>query len=214
VSNHVPDEDEPPREAIADTWRWRQNGASWVASLPSPEGNPASVNRWMADTVQGLLDDFESLARVRTAMLLADDGPRNLERRPEEPYSLFRARLLDSVRQHPQPVTLVELALDLRVWLRTKDFPESPELAWLSYPGIELALHLDDTAWVEFSLDNTLFSAFTYPDMDPNPLYPLNQALLEAVLRRLRARARHRLDREGELPGTYEFGFLPDRDDY
>jgi hypothetical protein len=50
--------------------------------------------------------------------------------------------------------------------------------------------------------------------MDPNPLYPLNQPLLEAALRRLRARSTGPLDREGELPGTYEFGFSSDRNDY
>jgi hypothetical protein len=62
--------------------------------------------------------------------------------------------------------------------------------------------------------DDTLFSAFTYPDMEPNPLHALKQPLLEARLRRLRARSTDPLDREGELPGTCEFGFSSDRDDY
>jgi hypothetical protein len=214
MSTDAPDDDAPSREEIADTWRWRQNGASWMASLPRPGGDAATVSRWMADTVGGLLDDFAPLARVRTAMLLADDGPRHLTRGPDEPYAQFRARLLDAIREHPLPVTYVRLGLDVRVWVRTKDSPDRPELAWLSYPGIELGVHLDDSAWVEFEIDNTLFSAFTYPDMEPNPLYPPNQPLLEAALRRLRARATDPLDRAGELPGTYEFGFSPDRDDY
>ena len=168
----------------------------------------------MADTVAGLLDDFISLARLRTATLLANDGPTCLTWRADEPYAQFHARLLDAIAAHPLPLTAVELGLDVRVWVRTTDSPDRPQLAWLSYPGIELGLHLDDSTWVDFSLDNTLFSAFTYPDEDPNPLYPLNQPLLEAALRRLRARATEPLDRTGELPGTYEFGFSSDRDDY
>ena len=214
MSAEAPDYDAPSREEIADTWRWRQNGASWIASLSRPSGDAAAVNRWMAGTVDGLLTDFASLARVRTAMLLADDGPTHITSRPDEPYAQLRARLIDAIEEHPLPVTFVRLGLDVRVWVRTKDSPDRPELAWLSYPGIELGAHLDDSAWVEFSLDNTLFSAFAYPDMDPNPLYPLNQPLLEAALRRLRARSTGPLDREGELPGTYEFGFSSGRDDY
>jgi hypothetical protein len=210
VSTDAPDNDAPSREEIADTWRWKQDGASWIASLSRP-GAEAAVNRWMAATVDGLLTDFAPLARVRTAMLLGDDGPTHLTRRLDEPYAQFRARLLDAISGHPLPVTYVKLGLDVRVWVRTKDSPDSPQLAWLSYPGIELGVHLDDSAWVEFSLENTLFSAFTYPDMNPNPLYPLNQPLLEAALRRLRERSTGPLDREGELPGTYEFGFSSDR---
>ncbi|OLT00518.1 hypothetical protein BJF90_34990 [Pseudonocardia sp. CNS-004] len=171
----------------------------------------------MAAAVAGLLDDFTPLARARTAMALTADGPTHLTWHPDETYAQFRARLLGAIAAHPLPLVAVQFGLDVQVWVRTTDSPDRPELAWLSYPGIELGLHRlakEDRAWVEFSLDNTLFSAFTYPDMDPNPLYPLNQPLLEVALRRLSARSTDPLDREGELPGTYEFGFSSDRDDY
>jgi len=217
MNTDAADDDAPSREEIADTWRWKQDAASWQASLAFPGGDPATANRWVAETVAGLLDDFTPLARVRTAMLLADDGPTHLTLRADESYAQFRARLLDTIGGHPLSLTDVELAVDIRVRVRTTDSPDRPELAWLSYPRTELALHLlpeEARAWVDFSLANTLFSAFTYPDKDPNPLYPLNQPLLEAGLRRLRARATDPLDRSGELPGRHEFGFSPDRDDY
>jgi hypothetical protein len=217
MTTHAPNDDAPSRTHTADTWRWKQDGASWMASLPLPIGDAATTNRSVAAAVGGLLDDFAPLARVRTPLLLADDGPTRLTRHPDETYAQFRARLLDAIAAHPLPLTAVELGLDVRVWVRTTDSPDRPELAWISYPGIELGLHvlpMEGRAWVEFSLDNTLFSAFTYPDKDPNPLYPFNQPLLEAALRRLRARSTGPLDREGELPGTHEFGFSSDRDDY
>ena len=214
MSTDAPDDDAPSRKEIADTWRWKQDGASWLAYLPLPSGDAATVNRWVAAAVAGLLDDFTSLARVRIAKLLTDDGPTRFTRPADETYAQFRARLLDAIAARPLPLIAVELGLDVQVWVHTTVSPDRPELAWLSYPGIELGLHLDDSAWVNFSLDNTLFSAFTYPDKDPNPLYPLNQPLLEAALRRLRARSTDPLDRTGELPGTHEFGFSPDRDDY
>lgn len=215
MSTNALDDDAPSCEYIADTWRWKQDGARWLAFLPFPPGgDAATVNRWVAATVDGLLEDFAPLARMRTAMLLADEGPTSIKRKVGEPYALFRARLLNAVGAHPLPLIEVNLGLDVRVWVRTADSPRHPRLAWISYPGIELELHLDDEPWVRFSLDTTLFSAFTYPDMDPNPLYPLNQPLLETVLRRLRARAAEPLDLAGELPGTHEFGFSPDRDDY
>ncbi|HEY2383485.1 MAG TPA: hypothetical protein VGK48_20115 [Terriglobia bacterium] len=217
MSTNAPDNDAASREEIADTWRWKQDAASWQANLAFPGGDAAAVNRWVAATVDGLLADFAPLARVRTATLLAGDGPIRLTRTADERAEQFRARLLDAIRTHPLPVTSVELGLDIRVWVRTTDSPDRPELAWLSYPGIELRLQLlptESRAWVDFSIENTLFSAFTYPDEDPNPLYPLNQPLLEAALRRLRARATDPLDRSGELKGACEFGFSPDRDDY
>ena len=214
MSTDTPNDDAPSREEIADTWRWKQDAASWQASLAFPGSEAATVNRWMAATIAGLLGDFTPLARVRTATLLADDGPTRLTRQADVPYAQFRELLLDAIGGHPLPATDVELDLDVRVWVRTTASPDRPELAWLSYPGIQLELHLDDSAWVDFSIENTLFSAFTYPDEDPNPLYPLNQPLLEAALRRLRARATEPLDRSGELNGTYEFGFSSDRDDY
>lgn len=215
MSTNIPDDDAPSREAIADTWDWKQDGVSWLAELsPSSGGDAATVNCWVAATVAGLLEDFIPLARVRTAMLLAHGGPTHLTRQGDEPYAKFRARLLDAIAKHPLPLIYVELGLDVRVWVRTTDSPDRPELAWISYPAIELGLHLQDDVWVEFSLENTLFSAFSYPDKDPNPLYPLNQPLLEAALRRLRARATEPLDRAGELPGKHEFGFSSDRDDY
>lgn len=217
MMRHAPSDDAPSRMHIADTWRWKQDGASWMASLSLPTGDAATVNRSVAAAVAGLLDDLAPLARARTAMLLVDDGPTRLTRHPDETYAQFHARLLDVIAAHPRPLTAVELGLDVRVWVRTTDSPDRPELAWISYPGIELGLHvlpLEGRAWVEFSLDNTLFSAFTYPDKDPNPLYAFNQPLLEAALRRLRARSTSPLDLEGELPGTYEFGFSPNRDDY
>ena len=215
MSSNAPDDDAPSCEYIADTWRWKQDGARWLASLTFPAGGDgATAKRWVAATVAGLLEDFTPLARVRTAMLLADEGPTSLTRKMGEPYALFRTRLLNAVGAHTRPLIEVNLALDICVWVRTTDSPQRPKLAWISYPGIELGLHLEDEAWVNFSLDTTLFSAFTYPDMDPNPLYPLNQPQLETSLRRLRARAAEPLDLAGELPGTFEFGFSPDPDDY
>src|SRR5262245_35493366 len=214
MSPDAPDPDAPSREAIRDTWRWKQDAASWQASLTVPEGDRTTRNLWVAATVDGLLADFASLARVRTAMLLDDERPTRLTRSADEPHAQFRARVVDEIRKHPLPLTDVELGLDVRVWVVTTDSPDRPELAWLSVAGIVLARHLDDRAWIDFSLENTLFSAFTYPDKDPNPLYALNQPLLEGALHRLRARATEPLDRSGELTGTYEFGFLPDRDDY
>jgi hypothetical protein len=217
MSTNAPDDDAPSREEIADTWRWKQDAASWQANLAFPGGDAAAVNRWMAVTLAGLLADLTPLSRVRTATLLPNDGPIHLTRRAEEPYAQFRAQMLDAISGNQLPVTYVELALDVRVWVRTTDSPDRPELAWLSYPGVELRLQLLTTegrAWVDFSIENTLFSAFTYPDEDPNPLYPLNHPLLEAALHRLRARSTEPLDRTGELKGMYEFGFSPDRDDY
>jgi hypothetical protein len=217
MSTNAPDDDAPSREEIADTWRWKQAGAAWLANLAFPDGDPVTANRWVAVTLAGLLDDFAPLARARTLTLLADDGPACLARLADEPYAQFRTRLLEAISGHPRPLTDVELELDVRVWVRTTDSPHHPELAWLSYPGTELGLHLlpqEARAWVDLSLANTLFSAFTYPDKDPNPLHALNQPLLETALRRLRARATDPLDRTGELPGAHEFGFSSDSDDY
>lgn len=219
MSTDAPDDDAPSRQEIADTWRWKQDAASWQANLafPGGGGDAATSNRSVAAMVAGLLDDLTPLARVRTALLVADDGPTGLARRADEPYAQFRARLVQAVGAYPSPLLEVELGLDVRVSVRTTDSPDRPEVTWLSYPGIELVLHLlpaESRAWVDFSLSNTLFSAFTYPDKDPNPLYPLNQPVLEAALRRLRARATEPLDRSGELKGTLEFGFSADPDDY
>jgi hypothetical protein len=215
MSMNASDYDAPSCEYIADSWGWKQDGATWMASLRFASGGDAVTgNRWVAATVAGLLEDFSLLARMRTAMLLADEGPTRFTRDADEPYALFRARLLNAIPAHPLPLIKVSLGLDVHVWVRATDSRDRPRLAWISYPGIELGLHLDDEAWVNFSLDTTLFSAFTYPDKRPNPLYPLNQPLLESVLRRLRARAGEPLDRSGELPGTHEFGFSPDPDDY
>jgi len=210
------DDDAPSRNEIADTWRWKQSAASWTASLSRPDGEMATMNRWLTDTVAGLLSDFAPLARVRAAMLLADDGPIRLKRRPDEPYAQFRAQLLDTILGHPLPLSEVLLELDLRVWVRTVESPDRPELAWIAYPGTALDLEdlRDGTISVAFKLSNTLFSAFTYMDGDENPLHPLNQPLLDSVLRRLRARSAEPLDLMGDLPGTHEFGFSSDRDDY
>jgi hypothetical protein len=217
MSTELPDDDAPSREEIADTWRWKQDAASWLANLAFPGGDVAAANRWIAGAIAGLLGDFTALARVRTAMLLDDDARSDLTKGAEEPYAQLRTRLLDAIAGHPRPLTDVELGLDLQVWVRTIDCADRPSLAWLSYPGTALALHVipaEGRAWIEFSISNTLFSAFTYPDKDPNPLHSLNQPLLEAALRRLRARATDPLDRAGELRGADEFGFSSDPDDY
>lgn len=214
MSTEAPDVDSPSSKEIADTWRWKQDGASWVASVSFSTGDAPTVNRLVANAAAGLFDDFAPLARVRTAMLLAEGGPTHLMRQPGERCIAFHARVLDGIAAHALPLLAVELGLDVRIWMCTTESPNRPELAWLSYPGIELGLHLTDTAWVEFELDNTLFSAFTYPDMDPNPLHPLNQPLLEGALRRMRARFAEPLQLYGELPGRIEFGFSSDRDDY
>ena len=214
--NTESDDDAPSREEIADTWRWKQSAASWSARLAFPDGEAAVANGWIADTIAGLLADFAPLARVRTAMLLTDDGPTRLSRATGEAYAQFRSRLLATIRAQPLPLSEVLLELDLRVWVRTVESPDRPELTWISYPGTELDLEdiRDGTVGVMFRLANTLFSAFTYMDGDENPLYPLNQPLLEAALRRLRARSDEPLDLMGDLNGTHEFGFSPDRDDY
>lgn len=210
------DDDAPSREEIADTWRWKQSAASWIASLSRPSGDAATVNRWMAATVARLLNDFAPLARVRTAMLLADVGPTRLTRRPDETYAQFHARMLEAIAAQPLPLSEVLLELDLRVWVRTVESPDRPELAWISYPGTEIDLEdqRDGTVSVAFRLANTLFSAFTYMDGDDNPLHPFNQPLLEAALHRLRSFSDEPLDLMGDLPGTHELGFSSDRDDY
>ena len=36
MSTDTPNDDEPSRKEIADTWRWKQDGASWLAYLSPP----------------------------------------------------------------------------------------------------------------------------------------------------------------------------------
>ena len=45
MSTNAPDDDAPSREEIADTWRWKQDAASWQANLAFPGGDAAAVRR-------------------------------------------------------------------------------------------------------------------------------------------------------------------------
>jgi hypothetical protein len=217
TSTPVSDDDAPPREPITDTWRGKYDGAAWIARFDHPGGDAAAVNAWCVALIDGVLADFTPLARVHAAMLLVDSGPVRLASRAGEAHATFRARVRDAIHALALPLIAVELALDLRVWFRAVDSPDQPALAWLRHPHMELVLSLDaDTASASlaFEVTCTIFSAFSYPDLDPNPLHALNQPLLEAALRRFRARSRDEFTIAGELPGRHEFGFSSDRDDY
>ena len=211
------DDDAPPREPILDTWTWKGDGAAWVASLPVAPGNSASVNAACAGVIAGVLDDFAPLARVYAVTLVCDAGPVRLQWQAGEPNASFRARAIEAIRELPQPIMEAQLALDLRVWFRTKD-AEAPVLAWLRAPHTELVLALVDDgtrAAVMFEVTNTLFSAFTHPYAgEANPLHALDQPLLEAALRRFAARSSEELQVMGELAGACPTGFSSDRDDY
>ena len=214
-----PNDDAPAREPIEDTWRWKQDAASWAVDFDGPVGDQTTtVNHWWSDLIARPLDDFAPLARAREVTLVDEQAAKRIAWRPHEPYVRFRERLLNAIRQHPAPLTNVDLDLDLRVWFRTKESPDRPVLAWLSFPGTRLVIYVDRQdrhGWALFELAHSLFSALTYPDMDDNrELHALNQPLLADALQRWQRRAGVPLQFEEDLAGTFEFGFSSDPDDY
>ena len=210
-------DDEAPVDALRDTWEWRQDGASWFVDLEAPSLDPAHLGPWWADLVDAWLDDFSELVRVREASLV-DNTEHTLARRPEEPFVMFRRRVLDAIRSSPDRLHQTTLYLDLRAWVRTAESPDRPVVGWIEIDSLELYVHIGDDGegYASFDLPVSLFSPAPRSNRPASnlELHGLNQPVLRRALERWATRTGQSLQLGGELPFRREFGFAhPDDDD-
>ena len=107
--------DEPCIMPTMDTWRTWDRAGTWVWT---PRG------AWSADQLGAVLDVLRPFARVSAAILGGSPDAPALAA-PELTWSdgvahdAFEQLLVQAVRTATVPITTIDLALDLRVWVRT-----------------------------------------------------------------------------------------------
>lgn len=194
--------DEPRIMPIMDTWRNWDRAGTWVWT---PRG------AWSADRLGAVLDVLRPLARVSAAML---GGPPDAPplATPELAWSdsvahaAFERALVETVRTATVPITTIDIALDLRVWVRTATSRTTLVRGWV-HRAAEAALYFGPTSpQGALSIHHTLFMAGNLAG-DPNTdLHRLNQPLLRDALAAIELRLGPITEVEG-LPGVIRTGF-------
>jgi hypothetical protein len=113
---------------IVDTWRNWDRAGTWVWTLR---------NAWSADQLGAVLDVLRPFARVSAAILGSSPDAPPLTT-PEFAWdsiahAAFEQVLVGAVRAATVPVTTIDLALDLRVWIRTATSRTMPVRGWVHH---------------------------------------------------------------------------------
>lgn len=208
-----------PIEPLFDTWGIRKYSGAWVIEPPIDFTSLSvrEVNTWYIDTMMGMLAAFSELARVWKVFF----SPSNesevdgivLRWQPENPYEDYIKIIIDAIQKYPTAVEELRMQVDLLVFVRTEESPNQPIPGWVRELG-ELVIRGGPEfgePYLCFSIEHTLFRAFSYYGKDNRELFSLNQPLLENALRRLEKCFGEICEVEG-LPGIYEYGFLPDEE--
>ena len=127
---------------------WTQPAAwSWIPRSRPAADDAGARNPWGAAQLAALLAALAPVARVRelrfrtppelTAVVVG-----RYAWAADEPHARFERAVVELVRTAVLPIAIVELALDVRVWL---DRGPAPARAWIG-PGLWAALQVEASA--------------------------------------------------------------------
>ncbi len=208
-----PDRDQPCIEAVMDTWRNWSGAGTWTwAPRTRPTGDAAAdLDRWGAAQVAALLEALRPFARVREALL---DGPPEaplvasgeFRWSGEAPHAEFERAVIDAVRTASGPVTTIDLAFDLHVWVRTAASPTMPVRGWVRGLGTASLVVRRADPYGALSVHHTLFVDGILNGDSNAELHRLDQPLLRDALDSLEARLGPIVEVAG-VPGVGRTGF-------
>jgi hypothetical protein len=142
----TPSRDAPCLDPIYACWRAWPHAASWTWEPRSrPPGDAAAErNPWGAAQLAGLLEAFGPIARIRelrfsTPPDVAILAVGHYGWTPDEPRASYERAALELVRTAVLPIAVIEVVLDLCVWVRRAGVPAR---AWIG-PALWGSLQLD-----------------------------------------------------------------------
>jgi len=209
-----PEQTASPVEPIYDTWELKKDAGTWciVPVFDFLSLSTSDVNAWSARVVTGTLEAFGGLARAwwvefDTSYREIIEGVR-LEWKPGKSYEKYTQDVLRAIQEFPASIYRLKMGVDLYVYIRTEQSPDTPVRAWVRHLGYFVFWGGPEVKepYLCFEINHTLFSPESMYGDDNRELYLLNQPLLEQALREWERRVGSIRDVEG-ISGIYEYGF-------
>ncbi|RME25322.1 MAG: hypothetical protein D6798_09255 [Deltaproteobacteria bacterium] len=203
-----PSRDDPDCRPVMDSWRYRQDVATWYFTAARNPDPGVSGNAIIADILRRSIHACRDFLRLRTAEM---QGPARslptLQRGPDESAEAFEARALHAVETAPLDLDSFFADLDLNAWVRLE--PGGPlQRGWIRSAGsFDLTLHPDDL-YLALTLNVLAFCDGNMVGEDNHDLYLRNAPLLADALHRLEEQVGPITEWEGE-PAVGRYGCLP-----
>lgn len=210
-----------PIQPLEDTWGSKGDAGTWYINLDLnfTANTTQEINTWYEKIITDTLDSFRDLARVWKVSLSPSNHEKFkgvvLEWQPEESYEAYFKKISKAIERFPDVICILEMFVDLLVFVRTEESPHKPIRTWVRYLGkfsfCGGLIHRKPFMYLD--MEHTLFSPSSFFKEDDNSeLYSLNQPLLKTALGRWEEKFDAEIEPDG-LPGIYKYGFLPDEDE-
>ena len=200
---------------LHDTWNIRADTGAWSInlSLDFASLSAQDINAWHEKTFVGTIESFSELIRVYEVDIITDrEGTEGtaLKWTTNSSYNEYVRKTAKKIKEFNAAIDTLEIQVDLFVFIRTEESPETPVRGWVRHLGKFAFCSKTFTGkpYIYFEIDHTLFcSSSSYEDN--TELYDLNQPLLEKALRNWEQKVGTINEYDG-LEGIYKYGFLPD----
>ncbi len=195
-----------------DTWGMKKYAGSWcITPLLVDEGDKR--NDWYVTVLHKTVEAFANLARPRFAYFSSLEEGTNLvvvQWDGKASLSSYIETIVEAIRNYAAPIYTFEMEVDLHVYARTEDSPNTPMHGWFRLPSkfVFKGATEDYGSYLCFEIAHTLFCSSSMDGSDNSELYTLNQPLLEQALRTWETQVGP-IDEVDGLPGIYEYGFRP-----
>ena len=202
-------------DPLKTTWSLKHDAGVWSITpfFDFTSLSTQQVNQWYVDTTLKTINSFASLCRSSavsfTCSAYENIEPLMIRWQSDNSYQEYLERVLKAISEYPGSIEILEIYLDMFVFVRTKESPDKPVRSWVNDLG-----HLTicggkkyGEPYLYLETEHTLFCPYSYSGEDNRELYALNQPLLEKALISWEEKFNAEIEPEG-LPGIYKYGFL------
>ncbi len=203
-------------KSIYKTWGLKHDAGTWSLAFVLDFSILCNkeVNDWYISAFSRTVDSFSSLSRVSTVSFTShhteQSQPMMIRWNPELSYQKYINKVIESIASYSAPIEILEMYLDLQVYINTEQYLNKPVLEFVDYLG-KITIcggKKYGNPYLYFEIEHTLFCPYSYSGEDNRVLYALNQPLLEKALKSWEQEFNVEIEAEG-LPGIYKYGFLP-----